>query len=166
MEWFDPSSYIQHSNRITDIFGYWPSFHDAEVKSLTLSVADEEPWNPGSVSPVLDMLIHVFEMTKEVTDEGYFVLAKHTLAHLQFRNVEGLQLSEFSYQNAIFEMAFGIEPMTYRFGGGPIDGPPPNIITVNINPSCGLSGEFKCQHVEVVAADPCDEDGKALCAPQ
>ena len=63
------------------------------------------------------MHIHVFEMTKEVSAEGYFVLAKHTLAHLRFRNVEDLSVSRFSHQNCIFEMVFGVEPMSFPSGG-------------------------------------------------
>ena len=157
--WFDPSAVITNSNKITDIFGYWPSFHDAWINSLSLSVADGKPWVIDSESPVLDMQIHLFEMTKEVTADGYFVLAKHTLADLRFRNVVGLSLSRFSHQNSIFELIFGIEPMSFPFGGGPADGPPPNVITVRIDSSCGLQGEFKCSSAEVVSAVPCDENG-------
>jgi hypothetical protein len=166
MEWFDPSPYIENSNRITDIFGYWPIFHDAWVHRISLSIADGEPWVPGSVSPVLDMLIHVFEMTKEVTKEGHFVLAKHTLVHLQFRNVTNLKLADFSYQNSIFEMAFGVEPMSFPFGGGPIEGLPPNVLTVNITSSRRFHCEFKCESAEVISADPCDAYGKEVCGPQ
>jgi hypothetical protein len=105
------------------------------------------------------MLVHVFEMTREVTKEGFLVLRNHTLASLQFRNVEELSLSNFSYQNAIFDLIFGIEPMSYRLGGGPLNSPPPNVITVEINSSCGLTGRFKCQAAEVMSVEPCDEFG-------
>ena len=165
MERFDPLPYIQHSNRITDIFGYWPTFHDAWIQKLSLSVDGGEPWIPSSASPVLDLQVHVFEMTKDVTEEGYIVLAKHTLACLQFRNIESLQLSNFSYQNSIYELIFGIEPKIFLYGGGPAEGPPPNVITVNINSSCGLSGEFKCQEAEVMSAEPCDEYGNLPISP-
>jgi hypothetical protein len=154
MEWFDPSPYIENSNKITNIFRCWPKFHDAEILKLDLSVAGGQPWVVGSVSPTLDMQVHLFEMTKEISKEGPFVLRNHTLANLQFRNVGGLSLSNFSYQNAIFELVFGIEPVSYKSGGGP-----PNVITVEINSSCGLSGEFKCQAAEVMSVEPCDESG-------
>jgi hypothetical protein len=162
MEWFDPAPYIENSSKITAIFGEWPSFHDAWILMLNLSVADGEPWVVGSVSPTLDMLVHVFEMTREVMKEGFLVQRNHTLACFQFRNVEELSLSNFSYQNAIFELIFGIKPMSYKFGGGPAEGPPPNVITVEINSSCGLAGRFKCQTAEVMSVEPCDEFGKAL----
>jgi hypothetical protein len=162
MEWFDPSPYISDSQKITEIFGYWPSFHDAEIHDLSLTVADGEPWVVGSSSPVMEMQIHVFEMTKDVTPDGYFVLNKHTLTRLRFRNVENLQLSNFSFQNCIFGLTFGIESMSYPHGGGPVDGPPPNILTVSLDSSCGLSGSFKCQSAEVISAHPCDEKGNAV----
>ena len=116
-QWFDPSEVIKNSKRITDIFGYWPTFHDAEIHSFCLSVAGGQPWLTDSDSPVLDLHVYVFEMTKEVSAEGYFVLAKHTLPHLRFRNVEGLSVSQFSHQNCIFEMVFSVEPMSFPFGG-------------------------------------------------
>jgi len=159
LERFDPSAIIRDSNKITDAFGYWPSFHDAEIHSFCLSVADGQPWLTDSDSPVLDLHVHVFEMTKEVNAEGYFVLAKHTLAHLRFRNVEGLSISHFSYQNSIFELVFGIEPMSSPFGGGPAEGPVPDVIKVKIYSNCGLQGEFRCHLAEVVSAVSCDENG-------
>ena len=162
MEQFDPSSYIENSKKIVDIFGYWPSFHDVEVHELSLTVADRVPWEVGSESPVMEMQVHVFEMTKELTPDGDFVLTKHTLTRLRFRNVENLQLSDFSFQNCIFELVFGIEPMTHSQGGGPVDGPPPNILNVRIYASVGLCGEFKCQSAEVVSAEPCDAAGKPI----
>ena len=164
MEWFDPSPYVENSEKLTSIFGYWPSFHDAEIKELRLHVADGEPWVVGSIAPVLELQIHVFEMTKDLTQEGYFVLKNHTLARLRFRNVEDLQLSGFSFQNFIFELVFGREPMKYPHGGGPIDDTPPEVLTVKIGASVGLSGEFWCQSAEVVSVEPCDESGRPLAA--
>jgi len=47
-------------------FGYWPTFHDAEVLSITLDRSR------GST-----VAIHAFETTREVDAEGRYVLAKH-----------------------------------------------------------------------------------------
>jgi hypothetical protein len=49
-------------------FGYWPSFHDAEVLSITL--------DRSSASRVV---IHAFEMTAEVDAQGRYVLTKHAV---------------------------------------------------------------------------------------
>jgi hypothetical protein len=158
MEWFDPSPYIADSHKITDIFGYWPTFHDAWIHELKMSVADGEPWVPGSVAPTLDLIIHVFEMTKEVDAEGCLVLRKHTLVHFQFRNVEDLELRKFSFQNSILELIFGHKPMAHR----PIECPPLDVLTVRVSSSCGLSGEFTCHSGVVLSAEPCDGYGRLL----
>jgi hypothetical protein len=110
----------------------------------------------------MEIQVHVFEMTKDVAPEGYLVLRKHTLTQLRFRNVENLQLSDFTYQNCIFGLVFGFEPMSYPNGGGPIEGPPPNVLSVQVDSSCGLSAQFKCQAVEGTSAEPCDENGNLL----
>jgi hypothetical protein len=162
METFDPSPHIKDSYKITDIFGYWPSFHDAEIQELRLTVADSEPWVAGSESPAMEMAIHVFELVNDVTPEGPRLSTNHTLVKLRFGNVEGLQLSNFWYQNCIHELEFGIEPVRYPRGGGPVEGPRPNLLLVEIHSSVGLSGKFKCQSAEVVSTEPCDESGKPV----
>lgn len=162
MENFDPSPHIKNSFKITDVFGYWPSFQDAEILELRLSVAGAEPWATGSESPALEMTVHVFERTDDLTPEGRFVLAKHTLVRLRFGKIEGLQLSNFWYQNCISELDLGIEPTRSSRAKGPVETSHPGLLHVEIQSSVGLSGKFKCQSAEVVSTEPCDEAGKLL----
>lgn len=160
MEIFDPSSQIRNSQRITDIFGHWPSFHDAEIQALRLEIADGKPWVVGSDSPILEMTVHVFEMTKDVTPEGYLNLAKHTLVQIRFCNVEEVELLGFSFQNCIFDLEFGTETASYP-QGQPV-GRVANLLTVKIDSSVGLRGGFRCHSAEVVSAEPCDDLGKPI----
>jgi hypothetical protein len=159
---FDPSPHIKNSYKISDIFGYWPSFQDAEILELRLSVAGAEPWAAGSDSPALEMTLHVFERTDDLTPEGRFVLIKHTLARLRFGNVESVQLSNFWYQNCIAEFDFGIESMSSSHARNSTESSRPSLLRVDIHSSVGLSGKFKCQSVEVISTEPCDEKGKPL----
>ncbi|MGA9670497.1 MAG: Imm50 family immunity protein [Terracidiphilus sp.] len=156
MEQFDPSAIIQNSNRITDIFGYWPTFHDAEVHTLSLSGGVADPCLPECECPLLELKIHLWEMTKEVDAEGGIVLAKHTLTEMRFRNIEKLELSNFNYHNCIMEMKFGMESENLHPIGG---GRNPPMITVEIEPSFGLHAKFKCQSAEVLSAVSCESDG-------
>lgn len=156
MEWFDPSPLIKNSSKITDIFGYWPTFHDAEVHSLSLTGGVVDPCDPDCEGPMLDIKIHLWEMTKEVTKEGWIVLAKHTLTDLRFRRVEKLELSGFNYHNCMMEMIFGIEPEDLNPIGG---GRTPPMITVEIARGFGLQAKFKCESAEVMSAQPCDLEG-------
>ena len=60
------------AERLTRIFGDWPSFHDAEVTRLVLD-------RSGPDGLTLDLEIHVFEATSEVDPAGFYVLENHTL---------------------------------------------------------------------------------------
>lgn len=61
-----------------DWFGYWPTFHDAEVLSIVLNRSGESR-----------VEIHAFETTREADARGYFVLAKHAVITF---NLEGFPL--------------------------------------------------------------------------
>ena len=162
MERFDPSPHIKNSYKITDVFGYWPSFQDAEILDVRLTVAGGEPWVAGSDSPAIEMTIYLFERTDDLTPEGRFVLTKHTLVRLRFGKVEGLQLSDFWYQNCLSELDIGIEAARSARGRNAVEAPRPGLLLVNIQSSVGLSGKFRCQSAEVLSTEPCDEKGKPV----
>ena len=82
---------IPGSAELHDWFGYWPSFHDAEIISLHLNRK-----GPSS------LCVHTWEMTKEVDERGYYVLAKHVIVEFTFEGVSDLDVSGFNHQNVIF----------------------------------------------------------------
>ena len=82
---------IHGASELHDWFGYWPSFHDAEIVSLHL--------NRGGNS---SLRVHTWEMTKEVDEKGYYVLAKHVVVEFILEAVSGLSLNGFNHQNVIF----------------------------------------------------------------
>ncbi len=49
----EPEKLIEGSERLTAIFGYWPSFHDAEVVKFDLWRGDVEPEAERYIFPVL-----------------------------------------------------------------------------------------------------------------
>lgn len=157
MEPFDPSPLIQASEKLTDIFGYWPSFHDAEVQTFSLSGGESEPWVPGCNTPMLDTNIHLWELTKAVDPKGYFVLAKHTLAHLRFESVESLELKGFRFQNQLWGLVFTV-PSERVWA----DGNKHPVIQVEFEASAGLWAKFTCMHAIVISAVPCDDRGRVL----
>jgi hypothetical protein len=63
---------IENANLVIDHFGYWPSFHDAEIMSMHFSRNMEKTL--GS----LQMRIYAFEMTNKVVGR-YYKLIKHRL---------------------------------------------------------------------------------------
>ena len=52
-------SFIQGSEKLTNIFGYWPSFHDAEVHELNFRRREIETERNIYVFPVLKVKIHL-----------------------------------------------------------------------------------------------------------
>jgi len=72
-------------------FGYWPSFHDAEIVSLTL--------NRIGVST---LQVYAYHMTNELDDRGYYVLEKHVHVNFRMEEIFSLELFDFNLQNVIF----------------------------------------------------------------
>jgi len=142
VDWFDPSPFIEGSHKLTEVVGFWPSFDDAAVLTLQLDRADGSPWRPESASPTLDL-------TLRLAETGYF------LVKIQFKNVENMELSNFSYQNEIMEIVFDRKPDTVdsegRFWSAKM--------LVEIQAHCGLQAKFQCKSAAVLSVVPCDKDG-------
>jgi len=85
---------IPGAAELREWFGYWPSFHDAEIVGLNLN-------RKGSSS----LRVHTWEMTKEIDEKGYYVLAKHIVVEFLFEAVSGLSLNGFNQQNVIFGLS-------------------------------------------------------------
>src|SRR5262249_38275731 len=149
-------SVIGNSEKLTEMFGYWPSFHDAEVIDLSLSRGDVRPDEGIYIFPLLETTIHLWEMTNKVNEKGFYILHKHTLAVLQFHDVHELELSGFNHQNAIFGLSFGMEER----GKAPDGSPLTPFIVVEFEPAHGMAAKFKCFRAEVVSAVPCNENGR------
>lgn len=97
----DPTPIIERSELVTDHFGYWPSFHDAELERLVLSTG-----NPERESVHLEAALHAFEMTSEVDERGYYVLRKHCRVRFRFERVLEVAVEGFDNQNSLHEAAF------------------------------------------------------------
>jgi len=146
-------SLIQGSEKLSTIFGYWPSFHDAEVIDLHLWRGEVAPDQKRYVFPVVTAKLHLWELTKRVDGAGHFVLRHHTLATLRFHAVEEFRMEGFNYQNAIYGLSIDVQERT----GGPSP-----FFAVQFEPAFGMSASFKCSTIEVVDAVQCTEDGGVL----
>jgi hypothetical protein len=140
---------IEGSKKLTDIFGYWPSFHDAEVIELRFWRGDVEPDANRYVFPVLTVHLHVWEMTNA---EGFLSLRHHTLATLLFHDVNEFRMEGFNHQNAILGLSIIRQERS--------QGPSP-VFAVEFDPAYGMGASFICSRVEVFDAVKCSEDGKA-----
>ena len=129
---------IKNKERLIDIFGRWPSFHDAEILSIYLD-------RNGEGGPFLDAKIHLFEMTKQVDDRGVFVLKHHTLVTFRFAQVMMGEVKWFNHQNVIAYMSID------EVESGQNDGCSFN---VSIESSYGCEASFRCGDVIITNVEP------------
>lgn len=101
-------SLIQCAEKLTNVFGYWPSFHDAEVLEVHLSRGHIDPAQNIYQFPILTLKMHVWELTKEVDLEGYLVTKHHTLATLRFHDLADIEMKDFNHQNAILGLSLTV----------------------------------------------------------
>jgi hypothetical protein len=86
---------IPGAQQLFDWFGYWPSFHDAEVLSIELNRA-----GPSKVQ------VHTFAMTDQVDAKGFYVCDKHCIVTFVLRDLIAVQLAHFNDQNALSDLDF------------------------------------------------------------
>jgi hypothetical protein len=79
------------ADQVISIFGYWPSFHDAEV--VRLELLRTEPFELG---PALLADIHTFEMTDEIGSDGCDVV-----------DIRARQMENLAYE-VHFDSSFGV----------------------------------------------------------
>jgi hypothetical protein len=122
---------VDGEEKLKEIYGAWPSFHDAEVWSLTYQRTAE------GFSVI--MVIHTFQMTSEIDDTGYYVLKNHARVRIRFAGCSRASLDGFNHQNVLF----GIE-ISDRDPAGP--NPP---FQVRFDSSYGLAGSLQCESIVV-----------------
>jgi Immunity protein 50 len=140
---------IVGAEKLVGVFGYWPSFHDAEVLSMQL---DRKPLNEANYGPTVQALVHTFEITNEVSPDGYLILRHNVLVRLIFHEVAELQVKDFNHQNAL--MGLSLLDLSYRQLERVKWG-------VQFDRSFGANASFQCYSVEVSSVVPCGKDGAA-----
>jgi hypothetical protein len=141
---------IAGAEQLVAVFGYWPSFHDAEVLWMRF---DRRSGGDGCYGPTLEALVHAFEMTSEVGADGSNVLRHHVLVHLRFRDVVELRLDGFNHQNVLMGLTLRdlrdrqMERVLWQ---------------VEFDPVYGVGAWFQCYAVEVVSVVPCSKEGEPV----
>lgn len=131
-----PIDRIENSEAVTSLFGYWPSFHDAEVLQISIS-----RFSAHGGGPSLSADIHVFEMTNQVNSDGYYICHKHSVVTLLFQGLDELTLDGFNHQNALSELSIA-------------EAEPGGVLRVNFDSAYGLESELTCRAVKVVSVVP------------
>jgi hypothetical protein len=133
-------TFIRNHQALSDHFGYWPSFHDANVISYTGPTADRQ---------TVDLVLHTWEMTSEVDTKGYYVLQKHVLITFRFAGVHAASLERFDSANILFGLNITRASDADSFH-------------VELDSVMDMSGDFSATAGEVVSLTPCTSEGKAI----
>ena len=129
---------IVNEQAILDVYGKWPSFHDAEVLSIALG-RGVDGW------PFLEAVFYLFEMTNEIDNQGYYVLRNHRIVCLRFEEISGLEIEDFDSQNVLFDLRIDhLEPSENNDAAHEIC----------FNASIGTEASFRCRRIEVKSVEP------------
>ena len=137
------SEEIENASALVEVFGAWPSFHDAEVHSLVIS-------RDHSEAPRLDARIYEFERRSVTDSSGHYSQVNHRFVTLQFTRVAALELGGFNEQNAL--LALTIEP-------GEQSAADPRRWNVTVESSYGVGAAFSCDRIIVREVEPFGEAG-------
>jgi len=102
---------IQGGRELLEWFGFWPSFHDAEILSISLNRSGESR-----------IEIYAFRMTDQIDADGYFVLDKDALVTFYLRDISNLKIENFGSQNVICGLDLVKEENGYRLDIDPCNG--------------------------------------------
>jgi hypothetical protein len=128
---------IINRDALTDRFGDWPSFHDAEVYGVRL---DSGQRTDGKVR--LELQVHMFAVQGELPD-GRFNFVKHTLVSLEFEEVESLELDGFGPQNVLDDLV--LEEVEVDLVSG-------RRLQVTLPANNGMDASFRCRTLTVLDA--------------
>ncbi len=137
---------IRGSDLLTSVFGYWPSFHGAEVVKLEFVRV-----TPFAEGPDLLADVRAFEITRDVGADGFLVLQHHVLVSFRFRGVDQVHLEGWNNQNVL--MRLSIEDIR----GRQLD-----VLkyAVCFDSSWGVSAAFLCRDVVIENVRPWNPDGE------
>lgn len=89
---------VPGAQELVDWFSYWPSFHDAEVLSLSLNRTGESC-----------VKVHTFRMTDALSPSGHYICDKHVIVSILMNEITGFNLEDFSDQNVLSWLDLAID---------------------------------------------------------
>ena len=90
MEFLNPNDVVTGHERLTEIFGRWPSFHDSEVISIRLERRGRDQWE----GPVAYVSVHMFEGYREAERSAEVKWRNHTIVTFRFATVVDMSLRD------------------------------------------------------------------------
>ena|SRR5260370_2696173 len=135
---------IPGAQQLFDWFGYWPSFHDAEVLSIELNRS-----GPSKIQ------VHTFAMTDVVNSKGFYTCDKHCIVTFVFEEIAGIQLAHFNHQNALCDLDLHQEKDEFVFDLAPAHGVEGKIraktVGIEMTPGIPPDSQYKSSESELTS---------------
>jgi hypothetical protein len=96
---------IEGVEKLIEVFGRFPSFHDAEILRIILDRKGN-----GHFKPTLEATVRTCQITNELDENRRYILKNHCLVDFKFSEIAELKLNGFNHQNVINELV--IEKIT------------------------------------------------------
>jgi hypothetical protein len=125
---------IVGSEKLTAVYGGWPSFHDAEVIEVHLWRGEMDPEEEQFAARVLTVKIHVMQES---------ATSREMVAVLRFDGVDNFRMEGFNHQNALLGIEIEERSGKVRGSGGRAD------FAVKFEGAFGMSASFTCGGIEV-----------------
>lgn len=132
--------HVEGSEKVEKALGFWPSFHDAEV--ISFSVSRALPLDTSISIAKLVVNVRQYAEAGVGTAEYALEIAKNVLINFVFNGVSDLSISEFNYQNVINSI---------KFKNTELHGAPS--IFVDIESIWGFEGSLQCSSAAVESVE-------------
>ena len=141
----EPFSLIAGHEEVLAVFGRWPSFHDGEIHRLLLDSTRTD--ESGSRYPSIELALRGWNLTSQVSDEGFYKVECDSVVNLLFEHVYDVELDGLNHQNVLseLELSEAQDP----------ENPESNHLAVELVHCYGLSGSFKAASAKVMSISPC-----------
>ncbi len=132
--------YIANCSAVVAFYGYWPSFHDAQVPAYKKPTPEE---------PSLTFTLHTWRMTDQVDPKGFYILKDHSLVSFSFDGIFDADMDSFQSGNILFGLSFLRDASSTSF-------------RVELDSVMDMSGAFSSSSGRVVSILLCDSNGKPV----
>jgi Immunity protein 50 len=153
----ETASLIEHSEKLTTLFGCWPSFHDAEVSELHHWRGRVKPgdWDDSNIFPIFTVKLRILQATQK----AHTTASPDILATLRFHDVNDFTMSGFNHINQIVELSVTVQERGTFSNGERL----PPYLVVSLERGFGISASFRCFRIEVLEAVPYKNDREGEC---
>jgi hypothetical protein len=134
---------IANAALLSDLFGHWPDFHDAEILGFRINVRDHR-------DPILEIDFEVAEMSSELDERGYYRDRQRARTTISFARVANLRVHGIYLQNVIFDLYLEpAAPTDHDEMLGPDHARSPRRHHVWWTKSVGMVADFLCDDITV-----------------